>query len=156
MWTYDKNKTGILLEIILNISKCLTAPLSRKISFYGNSIIFLLRLMHFVNLQRCQMCIFYCLRGLLYTFNSNKLVCYYITMPGVLLNWEQSKEFNCFMILIIRPGNTLQIDFFRCNECLRAIFSLLIFWNFELYILVMVLCICYVNRSLLVLRYRWF
>ena len=55
MWLYDKNKTGILLEIILNISKCLTVPLSRKISFYGNSIIFLLRLMYFVNLNgaRC-------------------------------------------------------------------------------------------------------
>ena len=40
-------------------------------------------------------------------------------------------EFNCFMMLLIRPGSVLKFKLdFGFNECLRAIFSLLSFENF--------------------------
>ena len=52
---------------------------------------------------------------------------------------EKKNTNNCVMVLIIRPGSTLNFHFvFGFNECLWAIFPLLNFENFSIYIWVMV------------------
>ena len=123
------NKTGISLEIIVNVFTYLIVSLVLlKFLLWQQHHFQLFQLESSVNLLWFQVRTFYCPSG-----RRDALFFLWKQMYTFIIT-NTDKKFKCAIMLLIRQSSTSKLQFiFGFNGCLRAIFPLLSFKNFLLY-----------------------